>query len=215
MCGATKKNAQTRRHGGGLSPRVRGNLVAGVLSDWPCGPIPACAGQPRQWQDQLRCARAYPRVCGATCAMIFRASSSKGLSPRVRGNRQDRFTYRENQGPIPACAGQPCAASGTRASCRAYPRVCGATVAVRDGAGAGKGLSPRVRGNPGHHRGVARVLGPIPACAGQPSMKASGCWVCWAYPRVCGATPDGSNCTYEFKGLSPRVRGNRWGEAHQ
>ena len=66
VCGATSLHVGGQYGGLGLSPRVRGNHLAGLVHPRHGGPIPACAGQPlcllgaQDWQW------AYPRVCGAT-----------------------------------------------------------------------------------------------------------------------------------------------------
>ena len=52
---------------------------------------------------------------------------------------------------------------------RAYPRVCGATVKGMKYQAHQQGLSPRVRGNLVNDMLPAPFIGPIPACAGQPS----------------------------------------------
>ena len=208
VCGATGQDFAGPVYANGLSPRVRGNRFWVGLPFIAEGPIPACAGQPQVRTQRGQRNRAYPRVCGATVNEGFRLLGLLGLSPRVRGNPRNLQYLSRQTGPIPACAGQPRQWQDQLRCARAYPRVCGATVAVRDGAGAGKGLSPRVRGNPGHHRGVARVLGPIPACAGQPSRCPGGADANEAYPRVCGATATSVILHASSSGLSPRVRGN-------
>ena len=46
VCGGTRQIIIWDRHGGGLSPRVRGNLVGVGSPDETNGSIPACAGEP-------------------------------------------------------------------------------------------------------------------------------------------------------------------------
>ena len=70
------------------------------------------------------------------------------------------------------------------------------------------GLSPRVRGNPRGVLSLGTPIGPIPACAGQPTSGQSRAASLWAYPRVCGATQTCLSFPCSFLGLSPRVRGN-------
>ena len=70
------------------------------------------------------------------------------------------------------------------------------------------GLSPRVRGNPGHGVCCRRYYRSIPACAGEPvpawpPQSRSG-----VYPRVCGGTDNRQFFHQPIHGLSPRVRGN-------
>ena len=93
-------------------------------------------------------ARAYPRVCGATCQEVALAGMGEGLSPRVRGNPSRHRYFVSRSGPIPACAGQPFFALEAPKGLGAYPRVCGATMPAIASVIWGAGLSPRVRGNP-------------------------------------------------------------------
>ena len=91
----------------GLSPRVRGNLVAnGELEHVP-GSIPACAGEPSPYSRRHRWQRVYPRVCGGTSVLIPPTRQVLGLSPRVRGNHQQFGNDLEDYRSIPACAGEP------------------------------------------------------------------------------------------------------------
>ena len=67
-------------------------------------------------------------------------------------------------------------------------RVCGGTPSNALVATPVVGLSPRVRGN---HRGrqqPGRVLGSIPACAGEPPIAPRPLSESGVYPRVCGGT---------------------------
>ena len=209
VCGATRKILFIINSFVGLSPRVRGNRLRMEPIGRNPGPIPACAGQPKNLAAWASRKRAYPRVCGATTSISTCSSFRPGLSPRVRGNRSRARKTGNQIRPIPACAGQPAALLFAPSAVRAYPRVCGATQNRIGGKSHGWGLSPRVRGNRGTCRSPARGAGPIPACAGQPRLSG----VCRlserAYPRVCGATELTAPLTKCDVGLSPRVRGNR------
>ena len=66
VCGATPCPFSLGRLVGGLSPRVRGNPCVPLRHARASGPIPACAGQPKQAPLPAHLRRAYPRVCGAT-----------------------------------------------------------------------------------------------------------------------------------------------------
>ena len=172
----------------GLSPRVRGNLRAQLGADLLLGPIPACAGQPITIHFSTGSPRAYPRVCGATCRCHARSQAAEGLSPRVRGNLGVTLSHDVPKWPIPACAGQPGFELLSEPATRAYPRVCGATEQTEDDSARDQGLSPRVRGNQVNLLEVPASLGPIPACAGQPTPRPTASGGDGAYPRVCGAT---------------------------
>ena len=169
VCGATQKQTRRGVRGVGLSPRVRGNRPSGFNIISITGPIPACAGQPSCATSSPLKAGAYPRVCGATDPEAAGAVDCLGLSPRVRGNLRLLLLQALWLGPIPACAGQPLFLCASLGLSRAYPRVCGATSSSPTAIWKVKGLSPRVRGNLLARPHRCAMLGPIPACAGQPA----------------------------------------------
>ena len=51
----------------------------------------------------------------------------------------------------------------------------------------------------------------IPARAGEPGIRSRCRWICRVYPRACGGTVLTLNVVDPPTGLSPRVRGNRYG----
>ena len=66
VCGATQKLKRCAGIHRGLSPRVRGHHRGNLLTVFPNGSIPACAGPPKVSLPQTKIGRVYPRVCGAT-----------------------------------------------------------------------------------------------------------------------------------------------------
>ena len=186
-CGGTSCPGFGSATATGLSPRVRGNRIAGRLKPEHHRSIPARAGEPAQrsasmsicWvypracgePDQDRSSQdqceVYPRACGGTPGTITQGDHDRGLSPRVRGNR--RGTYRR-AGPgrsIPARAGEPPPSTSTRGRGRVYPRACGEP--------------------PGRVYTREALL---------------------VYPRACGGTCTRMRMVSAWAGLSPRVRGN-------
>ena len=152
--------------------------------------------------------RVYPRVCGGTSLALWSFGSPQGLSPRVRGNRQERAARVDDPGSIPACAGEPIEIR-TRSIARwVYPRVCGGTARAAPRRARSAGLSPRVRGNHVHAQRRRRGLRSIPACAGEPSRSLPRRSRTRVYPRVCGGTERVGDAPDSDMGLSPRVRGN-------
>ena len=137
-----------------------------------------------------------------------RKRQGRGLSPRVRGNRNGACTETARQGSIPACAGEPRRLLTQANVRRVYPRVCGGTASSFSGPAAHHGLSPRVRGNLNPGWGAGVVPGSIPACAGEPFPASAAAAPRSVYPRVCGGTLSASNFDCLICGLSPRVRGN-------
>ena len=130
MCGGTDISQDTVDFARGLSPRVRGNLIEGLDALLKRRSIPACAGEPASPIAKAWAMSVYPRVCGGTWEQYAKRRNTKGLSPRVRGNRFGEERQMDARRSIPACAGEP-----------AVPRVAGTGATVM-------GLSPRVRGNP-------------------------------------------------------------------
>ena len=87
VCGGTRPDCRQRKAGAGLSPRVRGNQIADQRPQLFRRSIPACAGEPLGPGDRSDGGRVYPRVCGGTRLLRPANRESRGLSPRVRGNR--------------------------------------------------------------------------------------------------------------------------------
>ena len=151
----------------------------------------------------------YPRVCGGTYLGDTREGDAYGLSPRVRGNHDERPDEVGNLRSIPACAGEPRTFYLASIRLSVYPRVCGGTYWSHVCYPKGSGLSPRVRGNP-----LNRVLWScrrrsIPACAGEPWPHQTKSATSTVYPRVCGGTFGDIEPELLEAGLSPRVRGNQ------
>ena len=91
----------------GRSPRVRGNLGVIAVVVPRIGTIPACAGEPLRASGCLSGIGDDPRVCGGTRNQPIEHHTSRGRSPRVRGNPADLRLRTLRHGTIPACAGEP------------------------------------------------------------------------------------------------------------
>ena len=168
VCGGTHGAVSMRSHSAGLSPLVRGNHGRELLALALDRSIPACAGEPRPVDWPRPYSWVYPRVCGGTTTDRLDALILAGLSPRVRGNQEQRGGRGAGRGSIPACAGEPSATRRGRHDKAVYPRVCGGTgasVAIQQSI---VGLSPRVRGNLSPGLCGPRGARSIPACAGEP-----------------------------------------------
>ena len=153
--------------------------------------------------------RVYPRACGGTTRSTTFIQKSRGLSPRVRGNHDERQGRNLGRGSIPARAGEPQQRAYADPVVRVYPRACGGTEPRQQMVPGRQGLSPRVRGNQAISARSSDTSGSIPARAGEPSTCAWRCRRCTVYPRACGGTDDDDDAEVHVQGLSPRVRGNQ------
>ena len=209
VCGGTADVVRGCDAGEGLSPRVRGNPYRHPPPHIRHRSIPACAGEPVCVPGFAPSPRVYPRVCGGTVLPMPIARMDNGLSPRVRGNPAAASPTPSQARSIPACAGEPATGNCPRRLVRVYPRVCGGTCKAQYGAAAGRGLSPRVRGNLWKCALPVNLRWSIPACAGEPRRRGGGQRWAGVYPRVCGGTEGARRAIAGGQGLSPRVRGNR------
>ena len=141
--------------------------------------------------------------------MGFGFWSTKGLSPRGRGNRRERYLVRASSGSIPAWAGEPGWERRPPTATRVYPRVGGGTRSCRCSITSWTGLSPRGRGNRRCQDGAGHGYRSIPAWAGEPQWGGCGHNDSGVYPRVGGGTIFYPGPVYRDDGLSPRGRGNR------
>ena len=91
----------------GLSPRLRGNLVAGARPCRTRRSIPAPAGEPAAGRPPQGRPRVYPRACGGTSIGRTWKPNPMGLSPRLRGNRHPAGREQHHLRSIPAPAGEP------------------------------------------------------------------------------------------------------------
>ncbi len=188
VCGGTRTCQQIQVAYMGLSPRVRGNRMVAEKAANLAGSIPACAGEPNYYIGHGGRETVYPRVCGGTPSSQCNPFYRQGLSPRVRGNPEHRADSPYTDRSIPACAGEPRRQITSPTYCRVYPRVCGGTDWTHYAMTFGRGLSPRVRGNPHGRRLTEGGTRSIPACAGEPCTCFCAPFIRPVYPRVCGGT---------------------------
>ena len=109
----------------------------------------------------------YPRVGGGNRGAGVNADPGAGLSPRGRGKRRQDGLAIGNAGSIPAWAGETGSAVAAPQIPRVYPRVGGGNQNERAVRFNQQGLSPRGRGKPAGAAAVAKVMGSIPAWAGE------------------------------------------------
>ena len=127
-CGAALSKRSMTVCSRGLSPRVRGSHKVNGERAIRKGSIPASAGQPTIIGRRRQLREVYPRECGAAPFPIPISTTTWGLSPRVRGSRRQVHILENNDGSIPASAGQPFRFVLTPHFSSVYPRECGAAV---------------------------------------------------------------------------------------
>ena len=114
--------------------------------------------------------RVYPRACGGTHTKRTKPTYTKGLSPRMRGNRPVDRPGNRLRGSIPAHAGEPRSRSPWPPCTWVYPRACGGTLSLRRPAAALYGVYPRACGGTTTIVGMPMfIAGSIPAHAGEPA----------------------------------------------
>ena len=192
----------------GLSPRGRGNRVAGGTARYGRGSIPAWAGEPSPPKVRISPSWVYPRLGGGTVFWRNLVSHDKGLSPRGRGNLLQHRQVSGRYGSIPAWAGEPRCTGRLLDWTRVYPRVGGGTLNGPAYRLRPKGLSPRGRGNLRRRKHHHAREGSIPAWAGEPCHARMSRCPTRVYPRVGGGTSWSTKSKRANQGLSPRGRGN-------
>ena len=211
VCGGTAEHIAEQLTREGLSPRMRGNRSSSPIISPRRRSIPAYAGEPPPPIPARTHLGVYPRVCGGTRAARCPVATRAGLSPRMRGNPDSypflALLYRS----IPAYAGEPRMPQSSCCMTGVYPRVCGGTQGWEWNPMVREGLSPRMRGNPTLRASVAESSRSIPAYAGEPRRAYPVLRKRRVYPRVCGGTDSTLGKCQIAHGLSPRMRGNRYG----
>ena len=213
VCGGTWEVVPRNAHLKGLSPRMRGNPLLSRRCRNFRRSIPAYAGEPGHLCKLPPASGVYPRVCGGTRVTSVMTTGGEGLSPRMRGNPGRGPSPDGAAGSIPAYAGEPANPAASSGRHQVYPRVCGGTpedlLALTDS----RGLSPRMRGNLSWRPQHFHIVGSIPAYAGEPQRVGIRRGAARVYPRVCGGTGPPYSRIICVCGLSPRMRGNRRGQA--
>ena len=208
-CGGTYLRELVRSRLRGLSPRLRGNHYVASPEKRFFRSIPALAGEPFCSRGSIAGLMVYPRACGGTCCSGCFLPLPRGLSPRLRGNREWRAATTYMPRSIPALAGEPVPGIRNKWPSRVYPRACGGTRDTGSSAQTAAGLSPRLRGNHPNSIVSGNVQRSIPALAGEPHPANRPSKAAKVYPRACGGTVPIFKHQSDNHGLSPRLRGNR------
>ena len=201
--GGTADYWRARQDEQGLSPHGRGNRPQHRLTRQCPRSIPARAGEPlpgspgtdwpevyprtgggtaSEWAHQSFL-RVYPRTGGGTTPASVASATRLGLSPHGRGNRVRLPVRGDDQGSIPARAGEP-------------PLPAGRTIE--------QGSIPARAGEP---TSPARAAGSIPARAGEPPADRRVRRGAGVYPRTGGGTSDRTSSGCSTEGSIPARAG--------
>ena len=207
VCGEHPIEHDARRVGLGSSPRMRGTLCFRGIPSGSVGIIPAYAGNTMTLPATASHQWDHPRVCGEHSRSCSAKVPRGGSSPRMRGTR-NRCAYGVGRhGIIPAYAGNTRCCWPSCWCCRDHPRVCGEHSTFVDGRACEVGSSPRMRGTLLSGNISSKIMGIIPAYAGNTLVCR---WVLVGlgdHPRVCGEHTLMPTVQAMLPGSSPRMRG--------
>ena len=172
------------------------------------GSIPTPVGEPLAEVRFRRIVRVYPHACGGTTRDLRTDVSTRGLSPRLWGNRGGDSGLRRQQGSIPTPVGEPRTPAARTPRRRVYPHACGGTPLHSQRMGRPAGLSPRLWGNLVPAPAIRPERGSIPTPVGEPTLYKCVDSEHWVYPHACGGTCRSETCSPWIRGLSPRLWGN-------
>ena len=182
-------NGETGYHYGaskGLSPPVRGKQVGGRQFLSFLRSIPARAGETLAEPGDEDEDEVYPRPCGGNAGNRDLAGGAGGLSPPVRGKRNDDKRGTVGGGSIPARAGETSTPPTAGLARGVYPRPCGGNCSSSRITSEYRGLSPPVRGKRELERGLGVWHRSIPARAGETRVGKGARGLAQVYPRPCG-----------------------------
>ena len=146
-------------------------------------------------------------MCGEHRIEQQRREHDRGSSPHVRGTRPRGASGRDEDGIIPACAGNTLIGCCPSSCMGDHPRMCGEHNIRPDGFSRPPGSSPHVRGTPRVVGSRDGFPGIIPTCAGNTSRRTLSTTARWDHPRMCGEHSSVGVSMYTLSGSSPHVRG--------
>ena len=125
----------------------------------------------------------------------------------MRGTQRCKIHLFGRDGIIPAYAGNTMDYINTTTINGDHPRVCGEHSRTCRGLLVCSGSSPRMRGTHTYRLERCRILGIIPAYAGNTRTVLSRFRRIWDHPRVCGEHTCCRAVNMLCEGSSPRMRG--------
>ena len=186
---------------------MRGTLDETSGDRYELGIIPAHAGNTIVAKLKKYAWRDHPRACGEHYKSATIGGTETGSSPRMRGTPDQKLKKKQEDGIIPAHAGNTPPLGLEPRTHGDHPRACGEHSSAPSAVLSRSGSSPRMRGTP-RHRGEEHVRrGIIPAHAGNTRAKRTGTPYRRDHPRACGEHITGNADDAVKAGSSPRMRG--------
>ena len=210
MRGEHQETWQTDIKTMGSSPHARGTHAARFTCVWELGIIPACAGNTWPILRSRRVRRDHPRMRGEHPNRNATISLLLGSSPHARGTPVEDVDVALDGGIIPACAGNTFDAAFACAVDRDHPRMRGEHRLMVSRSSFSPGSSPHARGTPAIPQHSLRIVGIIPACAGNTRRRCRTAWRNGDHPRMRGEHSRLRFSSASCLGSSPHARGTRW-----
>ena len=207
--GADPWNVKAMVSPSGRSPLTRGRHSYPICQEAAVGSIPAHAGQTPPRTVGYRPIRVDPRSRGADTNTYPSSTVFQGRSPLTRGRRRDKNRWFDDNGSIPAHAGQTRGLIPPPCASRVDPRSRGADHGQAPVERNGLGRSPLTRGR----RLCGQRSNPsersIPAHAGQTCGRSRRRGRRQVDPRSRGADRPVDRIRHRHPGRSPLTRGRR------
>ena len=165
---------------------MRGTRFSGSFFLLFIGIIPAYAGNTFAVLYRLFALEDHPRVCGEHPIWFSRRRHCLGSSPRMRGTHRYQGWKDDDDGIIPAYAGNTVPYAFCPPSLGDHPRVCGEHHGRHGSRLCRMGSSPRMRGTPLYPNAIRFPRGIIPAYAGNTAPTPPARTTRRDHPRVCG-----------------------------
>ena len=127
----------------------------------------------------------------------------------MRGTLVQSVDAERGDGIIPAYAGNTKPICPISRPCRDHPRICGEHLCPNCLCTALTGSSPHMRGTPVGMPSASRLVGIIPAYAGNTVKYSGNIGNGRDHPRICGEHPSARDVLCMCLGSSPHMRGTR------
>ena len=191
----------------GSSPQARGRGRRGEAGLRRPRFIPAGAGERRPRRPPCSTTTVHPRRRGGEIATSADGLGSWGSSPQARGREPVAVFVLGPFGFIPAGAGESGAGACGGWLPGVHPRRRGGERGVDRCEAGGLGSSPQARGRGEHGARARRILGFIPAGAGESRIRRCLEYLAWVHPRRRGGEAFAPPGMPPQGGSSPQARG--------